>query len=402
MRIEEKDKKVVSVSKPQVAELHVLNSSNIHKIYNGTNIIGSAPKVDVYLDGVGVSSYHAIIEISPDGSEHFIEDLSSTNGTFLGIAEYRLCSKRMYQLMDNKDNWSELTEKDGIVCSTVASSTSGTQIKENLCADKTIELIREQNIVEPDLNLNMDDKQAIDIHRNNSVASGDANVNMDANSVEWLSQNVDDLVSSSTADHQILDLQNNKLPKENEILKDDTPVKKVGARKKRSSLTLKNSDNESRSVKKQRNSLDNKKSPKILLAHNIIAREVCYEALEKFNAEEVTNYQDCTHLVMDTFRRTVKLCCLSLGKYIVTTKWLEDSIKAEHFLDESKYILKDARDERKFGFTLKTAIHMARENMDHPILENLVFYSAKSVKPPFDDLKQIIEAAGGKASGILT
>jgi DNA-binding winged helix-turn-helix (wHTH) protein len=49
----------------------------------GENIIGRDPNCRVWLDGPGVSRQHARIQINASSSDALLEDLSSTNGTFL-------------------------------------------------------------------------------------------------------------------------------------------------------------------------------------------------------------------------------------------------------------------------------------------------------------------------------
>ncbi len=49
----------------------------------GDNIIGRAPHCHVWLDAAGVSRQHARIQIAAAGREASIEDLGSTNGTFV-------------------------------------------------------------------------------------------------------------------------------------------------------------------------------------------------------------------------------------------------------------------------------------------------------------------------------
>ncbi|KAI8838984.1 hypothetical protein BC829DRAFT_31891 [Chytridium lagenaria] len=73
-------------------------------VYSGINIVGRAGGRfnGVCLDIVGVSSIHAIIEVSADGLEHFVEDLQSTNGTCVGEKGYKLFSNKLYELAHNK------------------------------------------------------------------------------------------------------------------------------------------------------------------------------------------------------------------------------------------------------------------------------------------------------------
>lgn len=50
----------------------------------GNNIVGRAPHCHVWLDAAGVSRQHARIQIAATGRQASIEDLGSTNGTFVG------------------------------------------------------------------------------------------------------------------------------------------------------------------------------------------------------------------------------------------------------------------------------------------------------------------------------
>ncbi len=73
----------------------------IFPIKTGINFIGSAAGANVVLKDHGVSGLHALIEISDDGTEHFIEDLASTNGTLYG--SLMLFEYKMYQLAHQKE-----------------------------------------------------------------------------------------------------------------------------------------------------------------------------------------------------------------------------------------------------------------------------------------------------------
>jgi hypothetical protein len=52
---------------------------------------------------VSLSSLLIGLEVSPDGYEHFIEDLESTNRTYIGHYEYPLSAFKLYQLTDGKE-----------------------------------------------------------------------------------------------------------------------------------------------------------------------------------------------------------------------------------------------------------------------------------------------------------
>ena len=60
----------------------------------------STGNVSISLQQQGVSGVHALIEVSYDGQDHFVEDLDSTNGTLIG--ELSLLPKRLYQVTDGK------------------------------------------------------------------------------------------------------------------------------------------------------------------------------------------------------------------------------------------------------------------------------------------------------------
>jgi DNA-binding winged helix-turn-helix (wHTH) protein len=61
----------------------------IRPLVQGENIVGRDPGCAVWIDARGVSRRHARILLSPDGAA-LIEDLASTNGTFVG--EQRLAA----------------------------------------------------------------------------------------------------------------------------------------------------------------------------------------------------------------------------------------------------------------------------------------------------------------------
>lgn len=123
----------------KVANLHLLPGAGIQKrqvfeVKTGLNFIGnSGESNDIRISVYGVSSIHALIgknmcifrymrppntekgctrrysfflfvylEVSPDGREHFVEDLASTNGTTIGSSCYRLTPFRLYQISDGK------------------------------------------------------------------------------------------------------------------------------------------------------------------------------------------------------------------------------------------------------------------------------------------------------------
>ncbi|KAI9336830.1 hypothetical protein DFJ73DRAFT_798610, partial [Zopfochytrium polystomum] len=81
----------------------------VFPVMTGMNVVGRFPDRamvpdawSVPMDVTGVSSVHALIEVSANGFEHFIEDLGSTNGTRFGQHQYVLHESKMYELSHNK------------------------------------------------------------------------------------------------------------------------------------------------------------------------------------------------------------------------------------------------------------------------------------------------------------
>ncbi|KAJ3156490.1 Mediator of DNA damage checkpoint protein 1 [Geranomyces variabilis] len=121
------------------------------------------------------------------------------------------------------------------------------------------------------------------------------------------------------------------------------------------------------------------------------------KVVEKLHGEIVADWHECTHLVTDRIRRTAKfLCALSAGKHIVNVKWLDASKKAGSFVAETKHLLKDAKAEKQYGFNLTKSTAVARDPSTPRVFEGLEFFVTKSVKPPVDDMKEILAAAGAK------
>jgi DNA-binding winged helix-turn-helix (wHTH) protein len=70
-------------SVPQGAKCWLVSRDRTIVLSAGENVIGRAPQCQVWLDATGVSRQHARIEIADDGRHAWIDDLASTNGTFV-------------------------------------------------------------------------------------------------------------------------------------------------------------------------------------------------------------------------------------------------------------------------------------------------------------------------------
>ena len=114
----------------------------------------------------------------------------------------------------------------------------------------------------------------------------------------------------------------------------------------------------------------------------------------KLGGKVTENGQDCTHIVTPRIARTVKfLCGISVCKYVVTPKWVEECGINGTFLPEKEFFLKDPAAERVFGMDIATSLSRASRKK---LLEGICVHATPSVQPPYGSLGEIIECAGGK------
>jgi len=74
---------------------------------------------------------------------------------------------------------------------------------------------------------------------------------------------------------------------------------------------------------------------------------------------------------------------------------LQDSQIAHRFLDATKFELQDRSAEREFGFVLRDTQRIWRE-AEHGVFNGLSFHITKHTRPSPADLKELIQAGGGK------
>lgn len=80
---------------------------------------------------------------------------------------------------------------------------------------------------------------------------------------------------------------------------------------------------------------------------------------------------EATHFIADQFVRTRNMLeAIAVGKLVVTHLWIESCGQASCFLDEKNYILRDAKKEKEFGFSLPGSLASARQK---PLLEVISF-----------------------------
>ncbi|XP_076809652.1 uncharacterized protein LOC143452530 isoform X1 [Clavelina lepadiformis] len=116
---------------------------------------------------------------------------------------------------------------------------------------------------------------------------------------------------------------------------------------------------------------------------------------------------ECTHLVTDKIRRTVKfLCAIVRGLRIVNQEWLRDSKKQSRFLAEDSYenfnesfnttlSPSSAQSiEAQYGFNFTETMAVARSRPQQ-LFSGHRIHVTKSVLPPPHQMYQIIECGGG-------
>lgn len=91
----------------------------------------------------------------------------------------------------------------------------------------------------------------------------------------------------------------------------------------------------------------------------------------RLGASVASSISDATHFIADDFVRTRNMLeAIASGKPVVSHLWIESCGQACCFIDEKNYILRDARKEKEFGFSMPVSLARA---FQRPLLE--VFFS---------------------------
>ncbi|XP_074423654.1 uncharacterized protein LOC141735107 [Larus michahellis] len=132
--------------------------------------------------------------------------------------------------------------------------------------------------------------------------------------------------------------------------------------------------------------------PKVLFT-GVVASPEMEVALRTLGGSMATSVFDCTHLVTDRVRRTVKfLCAVARGIPIVTPEWLHKSSRSGRVLVPGPFLVRDSQQERHFGFSLAQALRRARR---HPLLQGYEVHVTPNVRPEPEHMRDIVTCSGG-------
>lgn len=116
--------------------------------------------------------------------------------------------------------------------------------------------------------------------------------------------------------------------------------------------------------------------------------------LARLGASAVSSIAEATHFITDKFVRTRNMLeAIASGKPVVTHLWLESCGQANCFLDERNYILRDAKKEKQFGFSLPVSLACACQ---HPLLLGRRVLITPNAKPGKDIISSLVKAVGGQ------
>lgn len=91
------------------------------------------------------------------------------------------------------------------------------------------------------------------------------------------------------------------------------------------------------------------------------------QILARLGVSVASSVTDATHFIADQFVRTRNMLeAIASGKPVVTHLWIESCGQANCFIDEKNYILRDAKKEKEFGFSMPASLTCASQN---PLLQ---------------------------------
>ncbi|EPS64384.1 hypothetical protein M569_10397, partial [Genlisea aurea] len=115
--------------------------------------------------------------------------------------------------------------------------------------------------------------------------------------------------------------------------------------------------------------------------------------LARLGGRTASSTSDASHFVADEFIRTRNMLeAIASGKPVVTPSWLESCGQAGCLVDDKSYILRDARKEKCFGFSLPVSLKKASQ---HPLLKGMKVWITPNAKPSKAVVSNLVKAVGG-------
>lgn len=119
------------------------------------------------------------------------------------------------------------------------------------------------------------------------------------------------------------------------------------------------------------------------------------KVLARLGASDTSSMSDATHFVADEFVRTRNMLeAIAFGKPVVTHLWLESCGQACCFVNEKNFILRDARREKEFGFSMPVSLSRASQ---HSLLQGQKVFVTPNTKPGKDIITNLVKAVHGLA-----
>ncbi|KAK4283564.1 hypothetical protein QN277_000501 [Acacia crassicarpa] len=117
--------------------------------------------------------------------------------------------------------------------------------------------------------------------------------------------------------------------------------------------------------------------------------------LARLGFSVVTSILDATHFIADQFVRTRNMLeAIASGKPVVTHLWIESCGQTNCLIDEKNYILRDAKKEKEFGFSLPVSLACATR---HPLLAGRRVLITPNTKPSKETVSHLVKAVQGQA-----
>ncbi|KAI9328269.1 hypothetical protein BDR26DRAFT_923516 [Obelidium mucronatum] len=118
-----------------------------------------------------------------------------------------------------------------------------------------------------------------------------------------------------------------------------------------------------------------------------------WKDIQNMGGKDAMDIEGCTHLVTNKIVRTEKfITALTLGKEVVSSEWVEKSLKAGRWLDPKSFRPVDETSEYP-QFSITTSLERSRSTK---LLSGFNIYATPHVSPDWTILKRLVEHAGGK------